>query len=247
MLTMGLNSQEGIPVTNTLSNVAINSRGEVVSFSSSFVSTKKGNSLTGGTKYKTTPKLTPEEASVAAVASLGGQSPASHKPALQFLAVESGELKLIHSVRMLLENGHTVEAHVDAEDGKVHGIIDYTAELAVKAVPFQKANILDGTILLENVEDTTVSPKGWTFQPGGLGPAGVTAGNNVLAAVIEGNILEMNETTFVQFATKFTGAETLDYPYNLEDSPETPGNRNAAVVNMFYVANMAHDVLYRCG
>ncbi|KAH7102066.1 Fungalysin metallopeptidase-domain-containing protein [Auriculariales sp. MPI-PUGE-AT-0066] len=212
----------GLPVGNTLANVVQNNKGDVLSYSSNFVSPRQGNSFhyTRG-------------AATHAVQTLGGRHDPNHPSTLEFYVIEGGDLQLTHSVRMHLEDGHIVKAFVDAEDGKVHGIIDYTSHLSARVV---------------RSPNKTVSPHGWTFAEGGKVPAGHTLGNNAWAASLD---ISVNDATakndVIKAATKFTSPDTFDYTPDLEQEPTVQQNRDAAVVNVWYLNNMAHDILYRYG
>ncbi|KAH7086668.1 Fungalysin metallopeptidase-domain-containing protein [Auriculariales sp. MPI-PUGE-AT-0066] len=244
----------GLRVANTLASVVQNSKGDVLSYSSSFVAPKSGNSFTG---YTTTPKLSIDQAAASAVKTLGGRHDASHAPSLEFYVVESGDLKLTHSLRMHLADGDIVQAYVDANDGTVHGIIDYTSDLSARVVPVTDVDITSSYQLLHDLgSDKSVSPDGWTFAAGAKFPAERTLGNNVFAASLEtsGLLRVLNgaspneiEADIVNSATKFTSPDTFDYTPDITVEPTTRQNRDASVVNVWYLANMAHDILYRYG
>ncbi|KAH7108451.1 Fungalysin metallopeptidase-domain-containing protein [Auriculariales sp. MPI-PUGE-AT-0066] len=232
-----------IPVVNTLANVGMNGKGDVTSYSSNFVTIKKSSSFAGGSGgYETNPKLTPAQASAKALTELGGR-PHRAEPQLNFLAVEDG-LKLTHAVRMHLDDGHLVDAYVDAEDGTLHGLTDYTFALSMRAVPFQNRDIREGYEMLDDVEGNSQSPIGrapltWVSSE-------TTLGNNVIAASV-GDFAETPVDEFYAAAVNSSSSGVFDYAVDLDSDPETPQNRAAAVANVFYVTNMAHDVLDRYG
>ncbi|KAH7108450.1 Fungalysin metallopeptidase-domain-containing protein [Auriculariales sp. MPI-PUGE-AT-0066] len=235
-----------IPIVNTLANVGLNGKGDVTSYSSNFVSLKKGSSFAGGSGgYNTKPKLTPDQASAKALKELGGRRDDQIKPQLNFFAVEDG-LKLTHSVRMHLKDGHMVDAFVDAEDGTMHGLVDYTFELNMRVVPFQNKDITEGYEMLNDVEDFGRSPHGWMAS----GDVGVrpdsTLGNNVLVASLD-NFDGASQDQFYAAAVNSSSPGVFDYAVDLNSDPTSPQNRMASVANVFYVTNMAHDVMHRYG
>lgn len=77
-------------------------------------------------------------------------------------------------------------------------------------------------------------------------PAGatVTSGNNVVAfANIAGG--DGFQTGDVRGAVSSAG--TFDYPYTIDTDPTTPNQRQAAIVNQFFVDNWLHDTWYEHG
>ncbi|KAH7100032.1 Fungalysin metallopeptidase-domain-containing protein [Auriculariales sp. MPI-PUGE-AT-0066] len=221
----------GIPVANTMANVAMNSKGDVVSYGSSLVPVKKSKVSKAG--FVKTSKLTGNAAIHHAYNVVGGKVDSKRPPTLAYLADENGDLKLTHCVRMHLPNNHVYDAYVDAVSGDVRVTNKDIGEA--------------GQVLLSDVEDLAVSPHGWTAAPGGSLPAGVTLGNNVVAAFV-GNLTSLASPVdaFVQNVVPMSSDGVFDYPANLKADPTTVGNRAAAVVHAFYAANMAHDILYRC-
>ncbi|KAH7102085.1 Fungalysin metallopeptidase-domain-containing protein [Auriculariales sp. MPI-PUGE-AT-0066] len=238
----------GIPVANTLANVVQDTKGDVLSYSSNFISPKSGNSFRPGGGYNTKPKLTPDQAALRAMKTLGGRRDLKRKAAVEFFAIQGDDLKLTHSLPLKLDNGHFIQAYVDAEDGTVHGILDFTTELSARVVPLTARDVTEAHEMLNDLEDLTVSPKGWTFAEAGDMPAGMTLGNNIVAASLNASISkDISEQDFAAQATKFTSPGTFDYTVNLGQDPTTRANRDAAVVNVWYLSNMAHDILYRYG
>jgi extracellular elastinolytic metalloproteinase len=101
-----------------------------------------------------------------------------------------------------------------------------------RVVPFNKDNILDdGSELVVNPADKTASPTGWHNKPLSEGQVD-SHGNNVDASV--GNYS----------ATSQKGG-TFDYTYDLAKDPGF--SKDAAITNVFYLANRYHDVLYHYG
>ncbi|KAH7108444.1 Fungalysin metallopeptidase-domain-containing protein [Auriculariales sp. MPI-PUGE-AT-0066] len=238
-----------IPVVNTLANVGMNGKGEVTSYSSSFVPMKKASSFaagSGGGGYNTTPKLTPAEASARALKELGGRRDDKIEPKLNFFAAEDG-LKLTHAVRLRLDNGHLVDAYINAEDGQMHGLVDYTFALNMRVVPFQDKDITEGYELLSDVEDFGASPHGWMASGNvGLRPD-ATSGNNVIVVAALKGFEDASIEKLDAAALNSSSPGVFDYPVNLDADPSSTKNRRAAEANVFYLTNMAHDLLFRYG
>ena len=103
----------------------MNSHGDVVSFSSSFIKPS------GFAPLPTTGKLSSQDALLQAESSLGGKR-FNKDPEFAYLAMENGNIALTHAVRLALDNeGHIVEAYVDADSGELRGLVDYTSDLSV--------------------------------------------------------------------------------------------------------------------
>jgi len=236
-------AQNGILVANTLANVALNNKGDVLSYSSNFVKWNKGgNSFVSGTGKgpNTTPKLSADEATSRAAKSLGGRPDSRRKPALEFLAVEDGSLKLTHAVRMHVE-GRVLEAYVGADDGEVLGLVDYTSDLDMRVVPIQRRDPTEGHELIKDVGIKSSSPQGWNVA--GDDKYQKTVGNNVLAAKGDPTTLSVDE--LVERAVATSSENTFDYKFDPYADPSKDAQLSAATVNAWYVANMAHDILYQ--
>ena len=95
--------------------------------------------------------------------------------------------------------------------------------------------------LVVNPADTSASPYGWHDTNGAVGAEyTITRGNNVhaYADVLNNNNSANDEPT--------GGADLkFDFPYSPTVEPD--GNKSAAVVNLFYMNNMMHDLTFRYG
>jgi extracellular elastinolytic metalloproteinase len=230
-----------------MANVAMNTNGDVLSYGSSLVPLKKSMASAPGARFDKSSQLTANQAVHKAWDSVGGKYDSNHPPTLAYLADEDGALQLTHVVRMHLANRHVIDAYVDAQNGQVRGTVDYTAHLDILAVPFTSKDIVASKQALQtNVEDFKVSPRGWTFPPGSQYRANATVGNNVFAAFV-GDLSNVTSasTTLMKNAVPMTDAGVFHYMDNLAADPTTTANRDAAVAQAFYTANMMHDLLYR--
>ena len=95
--------------------------------------------------------------------------------------------------------------------------------------------------LIVNPADTLGSPFGWHDTNGAVGAEyTITRGNNVHAYEdFQNNNVSINDEPNGGSALKF------DFPYNATVEPDS--NRNAAVVNLFYINNIMHDLSFRHG
>ena len=89
-------------------------------------------------------------------------------------------------------------------------------------------------------------------------PAGATetTGNNVDAYLDLDGFLDADgdygpDDGFTEggpdFRAQTTSANTFDYPYTIDSDPTTDSQRNAAIVNLFYLNNYLHDFWYDAG
>ena len=94
--------------------------------------------------------------------------------------------------------------------------------------------------LITNPADAKASPFGWHDTDGIPGPEyTITRGNNVHA------YLDWKASNVSSLDEPSNSNLTFDFPFNNNFEPDT--NRNAAVVNLFYVNNMMHDISYYYG
>jgi extracellular elastinolytic metalloproteinase len=125
------------------------------------------------------------------------------------------------------------EAFVDAATGELVSVTDFVAKATYRVLPIWKQNPTEGFETLVNPEDKTASPYGWVSTDG-VSSSNETAGNNAIAAI--------HVTT-----APMAGPNEFVYPYTNGEDPSTTSQKNAAVVNAFYVVNTVHDISYRYG
>ncbi|KAI8827854.1 Fungalysin metallopeptidase-domain-containing protein, partial [Chytriomyces cf. hyalinus JEL632] len=88
--------------------------------------------------------------------------------------------------------------------------------------------------------DTTASPKGWHNQE-----TLDLSGNNVFAQSNPNNVQEPED--LIRLPRLTDPSLSFAFAYDAMKGAKYEPNANAATVNMFYVANSAHDVFYRYG
>jgi hypothetical protein len=112
------------------------------------------------------------------------------------------------------------------------------AQYRVFALPLRNPDDGPDTLII-NPEDATASPFNWHDTNGAAGAEyTITRGNNVYA------YLDLCDTNS---GGSPDGGPTLnfDFPFNL---PQSPANfRDASTVNLFYLNNVIHDVMYQYG
>lgn len=94
-----------------------------------------------------------------------------------------------------------------------------------------------GRTLINNPDNATASPYGWHDTNGALGAEyNYTRGNNVHAFDAGNN---------AGYSPNGGGGLVFDFPLNLNQDPNF--YEAAAITNLFYINNVAHDVLYHYG
>ncbi len=135
---------------------------------------------------------------------------------------------------------------VDAATGEVlqqDNYTDYDSYLAIPIPPFSDPEDSGGQATLTDPADATASPFGWHDTNGIAGAESTeTLGNNVDAHEdLDGS----NGTP----GARAEGGPTLDfaYPFTPAQQPAEGTNLDAAIVNLFYVNNVMHDLTYQYG
>ncbi|KAI9346969.1 Fungalysin metallopeptidase-domain-containing protein [Obelidium mucronatum] len=92
-----------------------------------------------------------------------------------------------------------------------------------------------GLTQLNNPADKTASPAGWHSVKGQTSTG--LSGNNAVA----------QSNGRIQVPKPNSATLQFNYKFNAQAGPEDANNANAATVNMFYVTNSMHDILYHYG
>ncbi|KAJ1336298.1 hypothetical protein BSLG_010851 [Batrachochytrium salamandrivorans] len=124
---------------------------------------------------------------------------------------------------------HTLE-YVAQSDGKV--VYSYKFQLRdnplTRVIKFPRRDPTEGFSMITNPEFKGSSPKGWTAGK-------VTEGNNVITSNPRGKPTRPIRRRV--FNRKFHSTESVSMSFNVA----------AVAVNLFYVANVMHDISYRYG
>ncbi|KAI0315941.1 Fungalysin metallopeptidase-domain-containing protein [Amylostereum chailletii] len=209
----------GLRVANAVANVAFNNDGKVASFGSSFV---KPDSIADST-----PSISKEEAISTAETTLDGKYN-EHPTRVEYLVKDDNTAVLVHVIQIQNETTHTwYEAFVDAHNNKVISVNDFVNKATYRVLPIREEVITQGFQNVANPEDATASPNGWITGT-------TTSGNNVVAAIGSKGASQSSSGSFI-------------YTQNANAAPTTTANKNAAIVNAFYVANSVHDISYLYG
>lgn len=131
--------------------------------------------------------------------------------------------------------------YVDAASGEeVHGVVDWAADASYQVYPWGINDPSEGSrVTVSNPWDTTASEFG--FQSTGTTTYTSTRGNNGIAQVNPSG-----GDTYLTNYRPTNSAQNFVYAYS--PSTTTPTTyRDASITQLFYTANMYHDLLYELG
>ncbi|KAI9313954.1 Fungalysin metallopeptidase-domain-containing protein [Dichotomocladium elegans] len=178
-------------------------------------------------------------------------SPVRAKPA--YLQAASGDLVEVWDVEMELED-HWYHAQVHADNGRLGALADWVADAATyyNVIPFGNNDPSDTQqVLVKNPHDRYASPEGWhaqgTHESGHMMTFNVTIGNNAYT--------HTNPDGGYSWEQNYRPSGKIDYDtgdvifnYTADFVSQQPIQyEDAAVTNLFYWVNMAHDLYYRYG
>ncbi|KAG1146518.1 hypothetical protein G6F37_003504 [Rhizopus arrhizus] len=165
-----------------------------------------------------------------------------------YIQLEDGQLELVWDIQYELED-NWYNSHVNAHDGSIIGLIDWVSSASYNVIPFGYNDPNDSPRqLLKNPHDTWASPYGWHTQ-GVLNQGGkqfnVTVGNNAYTHTNpDGGNDWKNNYRPVGHSTEDEIVFDYDVDFETQDPKEY---EDAAVTNLFYWCNIAHDFFHRYG
>ncbi|KAI8979534.1 Fungalysin metallopeptidase-domain-containing protein [Mycotypha africana] len=178
------------------------------------------------------------------------QSPVEVRQA--YIQTENGDLQLVWDLQYELHD-NWYNGHVNAYDGTIVALNDWvsSASASYNVIPFGY-NDPNETLqqLLKNPHDTWASPDGWHAQgllAKGAKTFNVTIGNNAYTHTNPdgGNEWQKNYRP-AGHVDEATGDVVFDYVADFEKE-EPIDYEDAAVTNLFYWCNTAHDFFHRYG
>ncbi|CAE6473878.1 unnamed protein product [Rhizoctonia solani] len=220
----------GISVANAVANVALKDN-RVISYGVNFVQPKTIASAI---------LVFPRETAIKNAESVTGAKYNSYPIELQYVIKDTGDAVLTYAIEV--QNEETFEwyrVHISASDGEAVNVVDFTSSAtAYRVTPFTSQDLSDaGFTLATDPFDKIASPNGW--HQSGTTNTTETSGNNVRTYIIgDGGY----ETTPQSSPTNI-----YDYARDPNLSASEGVNPDAARVNVFYIANMMHDLTYRYG
>ncbi|MGD9795362.1 MAG: M36 family metallopeptidase, partial [Acidimicrobiia bacterium] len=238
----------GVPVADAIATVVVEPSGHVRR-----VASRLANDL-DHQKRPTAPAITATEAATAARGDETPQPDAGDVPSIDVdepvppkLVLQpdvSGDLRLAWEVTVheAVEDSWW-QVRVDAKTGEELDRVSLNSadSYNVFAAPIESPSV-GGRSIVTNPADPTASPFGWHDTNGVAGAEStLTEGNNASAYT------DVDNNNIIDPASQPDGGPSLDFdrPLDLAQAPLT--YRDADVVNLFYLTNHIHDVLYRFG
>ncbi|KAI9281115.1 Fungalysin metallopeptidase-domain-containing protein [Sporodiniella umbellata] len=161
-----------------------------------------------------------------------------------YIQLENGALQLVWDIQYELQD-NWYNGHIHAYDGTVLSLFDWvSSSAAYNVIPFTFNDPLESPRkLLKDPQDAWASPSGWHTQ--GSLKFNNTIGNNVYAHTNPDGGNEW-ETNHRPNGVEQDGDLVFDFEANF-DQQDPKQYEDAAVTNLFYWCNMAHDFFYRYG
>ncbi|KAG0169327.1 Fungalysin/Thermolysin Extracellular metalloproteinase 5 [Apophysomyces sp. BC1034] len=168
-----------------------------------------------------------------------------------YMQLSNGDLVLVWDIQLELRD-NWYNAHVNAHDGTVVGLVDWVSDAAYyNVIPFGKNDPSESLQhLLKDPFDTFASPVGWHAQ--GLqskkqAPSfNVTIGNNAYTHANPDGGNEWKDNHRPRGKINEDGDIVFDYVADFKGQ-EPEEYEDAAITNLFYWCNTAHDLFYRYG
>ncbi|KAH6590708.1 hypothetical protein BASA50_009204 [Batrachochytrium salamandrivorans] len=223
----GAHMINGASISNHQAAAHVNN-GEVAFFSTSF---NTDQHLTKRDITVSAPEATVDfaKASATASAQLGIPVDSEFEHALEYVAQPDG--KVVYAYKLQLRNTPVtkwVQVWCHADTGRVIQVVNFANEASYKAIPLPHRDPNEGFSTVSNPELRGSSPNGWT---GGK----ATEGNSVITSDTRGK------------TTPSIRDGVFDTKFNSQEEPGTAANIAATAVNLFYLANVMHDISYQYG
>ncbi|KAI9204290.1 Fungalysin metallopeptidase-domain-containing protein [Polychytrium aggregatum] len=262
----------GQPIANAVANINLDSNGNLLSIGSTFAKvdsslTKRGlepraakisakkaltNFLTKA-KIKFTASKLKETVKDNTTSVIDGAQDFAQLPitaSLQYYQGPSG-VSQVWNINVYTKGGDDwFDAFVDSQTGEVVAVANWVNKFSqagpsttYNVIPFNYGDISQTPQTpVANPADQDISPLGWHDDGSGANPT--TKGNNVHAQE------NWNDNPAGQDEAQGTRPTVgSDYNFNFKyDTTQDPkSNVNAAITQLFYMNNMAHDIFYRYG
>ncbi len=145
------------------------------------------------------------------------------------------------------DGGHWYDVGIDAMSGATVALGDWIEDAGYNVIPQPNEHPNDGgSTILTNPANATVSPFGWHDTNGIAGAEFTTTVGNNVDAHLDRDANNVADSS----PPRPNGGAILDFTsfeFNPTLEPSALQNQNAAVVNLFYVNNLIHDIYYQYG
>lgn len=253
----------GLPIVNAQGNLNIDENGEVFGIHARFFSepTTKQQSLTRQVSANEALNILATELNIPLVQSplpiatantntelhyTGGslsQDPIPVKSGYYAAHEQTASLRPVWDIVVRPYNTQDWwHAWVDAADGRIIRLFNWTADASYRVFALPKESPPDGPRTLEvDIADPIASPFGWHDTDGISGAEFTdTRGNNVSA--------QEDTNADNTGGRRPDGGPSLSFDFPLDLNTQQPSEyEDFAITNLFYWNNIAHDVLYRHG
>ncbi|CAO3611172.1 unnamed protein product [Mucor hiemalis] len=167
-----------------------------------------------------------------------------------YIQKENGELQLVWDLQYELKD-NWYNGHVNAHDGTIVGLVDWVSSAAAyNVIPFGYNDPNDSKQqLIKNPHDKWASPDGWHAQGAiakGAKTFNVTIGNNAYTHTNPDGGNNWQNNYRPSGHVDDNGDIVFDYEADFEKE-EPQDYEDAAVTNLFYWCNTAHDFFHRYG
>ncbi|KAL5035244.1 hypothetical protein BDEG_23209 [Batrachochytrium dendrobatidis JEL423] len=153
------------------------------------------------------------------------------KHELEYVQQADGTLVYVYKFQLRdADISSWIQVWADVNTGKLVQAVDFGRHATYKVIPLPGLSPDDGFSSVKNPEYKPSSPNGWIDKAS-------TEGNN--ANTINSFKIPRGPETSV--------GGVFDTKFNSTADPNNPANMNAAAVNMFYFANLMHDITYQYG
>ncbi|KAF1831270.1 extracellular elastinolytic metallo proteinase precursor [Decorospora gaudefroyi] len=160
---------------------------------------------------------------------------------LVYLVDEQGQLALTWRIETDIMSNWLL-TYVDAEDGtKVHAVVDYSADATYNVYPWGINDPTEGErVIVKDPFSPTASEFGWHSD--GSKTFNTPRGNNGIAHTN----WENKSGGFLDLPRPVSENRNFDYPFSLDES-DYHKYANASITQLFYTANVYHDLLHMLG
>ncbi|KAJ3307427.1 hypothetical protein HDV03_000075 [Kappamyces sp. JEL0829] len=220
----------GVPVDNQHAAIHIQN-GQVVYMSSSIAASSASRAKS--TAAPATPAISLDKAVAIATQALGLKR--DSVPATKaYVQLPSSALALTHQFQLRDDEKHKwVQVSVDAHNGQIVQVVDYVNDLATyKVLALPKVAAPEGFVSANDNANPNASPQGWHSD--GSSSYTDTQGNNI-------------DSHIGSYRTSGGASLNFDTAWDAAQEPTAQVNKDAAIVNNFYLTNMMHDISYQYG
>jgi Zn-dependent metalloprotease len=152
---------------------------------------------------------------------------------MTYIQLPSGTITYAHQFQLRDDaQERWVQVSVDAKTGQVVQVVDFVNQASFKVIALPRVTPLDGFVTVTDPANEKASPKGWNSD--GETSYTDTQGNNV-------------DSRIGRFTRVSDAGLNFDTAWDATQEPSSTANKNAAIVNNFYVSNMVHDISYQYG